>query len=73
MKAILEFNLPDDKEEYEMTVSAMKYFTVIWEMKQELRKKIKYSELSEAEYEAYEKIQEFFVELLNTSDIGSQF
>ena len=43
MKAILEFNLPEDDHEFEMATSGSKFHSVLWDMDQYLRSKIKYA------------------------------
>jgi acyl carrier protein len=73
MKATLEFNLPEDQNDYDLYKDAFEFFKVIWELNQELRKKIKYEELSEEEYNVYEKINEFVAELINEYGIGKHF
>jgi hypothetical protein len=70
MKATLEFNLPDDKEDYEMMINASKYYLALWNMKQELRSKLKYAELSEQEYEIYEKVRDKYNEILDDNGIN---
>ena len=42
MKAILEFNLPEDKEAFEIASKAMDWSLVVWEIEQQLRRKLKY-------------------------------
>lgn len=55
MKAILEFNLPDDREEYELANNASKWYSICWDIKQEIRKNLKYNDkLSEAEFNVYQ-------------------
>jgi hypothetical protein len=73
MKATLEFNLPDDKEDYEMTVNASKYYLALWGIKQELRKQLKYAEISEKEYEIYEKVSDKFHSILEDNGINGDF
>lgn len=73
MKATLEFNLPEDQAEYDMVINASKFFNIIWEMKKELRSKVKYAELSGEQYKAYESMQDFFNELIHSEDVGNQF
>ena len=73
MKATLEFSLPDDQAEYDMVINASKFYNIIWDMKQELRSKVKHSELSEEQYKAYDSMQEFFNNLIYQEDVGSQF
>lgn len=44
MKATLEFNLPEEREEYELTLQASKMSQLIWSFEQEfLRANLKYS------------------------------
>jgi predicted nucleotidyltransferase len=43
MKAILEFNLPEDQEEYDLYNKAYIMHNLIWEMKQWLRGETKYA------------------------------
>jgi hypothetical protein len=66
MKAILEFNLPEDQTEYQMVNDASKIFSVIWDMNQWLRKKTKYcaDNTNEDTYEAFEECREKLNELL---------
>jgi hypothetical protein len=43
MKAILEFDLPENSHEFEMATNGYKFHSVLWEMDQYLRGKIKYA------------------------------
>jgi hypothetical protein len=42
MKAVLEFNLPEDQYEYDTANNASKYRSVLWDLDQYLRNKVKY-------------------------------
>ena len=42
MKAILEFNLPEDKEEFDAASKGMDWAIIAWDMDQLLRNKLKY-------------------------------
>ncbi len=66
MKAILEFNLPEDQTEYQMVNDASKMFNVIWDMKQWLRSQTKYApdSMSDDTYKAFEECREKLNELL---------
>ena len=61
MKAILEFDLQDedDRIEHQMMLKSKDMTIALWDMSQELRKKVKYApdDLSEDTYKAYEEIQ----------------
>ncbi len=43
MKAILEFNLPDDQDDFQDAVNGQKWKLMVWEFDQDLRSKIKYA------------------------------
>jgi len=73
MKAILEFDLQDedDRIEHQMMLKSKDMTIALWDMSQELRKKVKYApdDLSEDTYKAYEEIQEIFYDILNQHNI----
>ena len=47
MKAILEFELPKDKEHFDAASKGMDWALVVWDMDQIMHKKVKYEELSD--------------------------
>jgi hypothetical protein len=44
MKAILEFNLPEENQEFELHTKASKMYCTLWELDQWLRGEIKYKD-----------------------------
>ncbi len=72
MKAILEFNLPDDQDEYELANKGAKMYSVLWELDQSLRAKTKYApdDLPEDKYDAYQEIREELRELMSESGVS---
>ena len=44
MKAILEFNLPEDKEQFDVAAKAMDWAILVWDIDQFIRNKIKYEQ-----------------------------
>ena len=44
MKAIIEFSLPEDNQEFELHTKAIKMFSTLWELDQWLRGEIKYKD-----------------------------
>ena len=64
MKAILEFNLPEDREAFEVASKAMDWSLVVWDMEQHLRKKLKYDNDYETPNQALEHMRETLNELL---------
>lgn len=67
MKAIFQFNLPEDAQEYETTLNADKYHSIIWDFKQYLRNRTKYNtdDLTQEQYELLEDIRQQFHELIS--------
>ena len=58
MKAILEFNLPEDKVDFDLALQGSDWKHVCWQMDQYLRKRVKYDEgLTEEQLEAYEDMR----------------
>ena len=41
-KAILEFTLPEDQDDFDHAINGGKYYTVLWELDQYFRNKVKY-------------------------------
>ena len=71
MKAILEFELPDDQEEYEYAVNAPKMYNALWQIKQLLRSKLKYNpdELTDVELKQWEFMQDEFHCILDNKNL----
>ena len=61
MKAILEFNLPEDKENFEFATNGFNYYMALSEMDQWLRSEYKYNDKEEM-YAVREKLNYFISE-----------
>lgn len=70
MKAKLEFNLPDDQNEFDMAVQGGNMYAALWDISQELRTLWKYEELSEEEWKMVERIRDKFYEILGDHQIS---
>jgi 23S rRNA A2030 N6-methylase RlmJ len=72
MKATLEFNLPDDQQEYDLANSGLAFWNVLWELDQELRAKTKYAadDLPQEKYYAYQEIRDLLHELMNDNNVS---
>ncbi len=71
MKAILEFNMEDDKHDFELAVNASKWYILAWEFDQYLRTRMKYEEnISEDEYKAVEAAREKLRDLMYESSLN---
>ena len=62
-KAILEFNLPEEREEHELALNAHQYMRIIEEMDDFLREKIKYEQLPPYDEKIYRDIRNKLWEL----------
>ena len=64
MKAILEFNLPEDKEEFDAASKGMDWAIVAWDVDQLLRDKLKYGDLLPNTRAELEEIRDTLNEML---------
>ena len=71
MKAIIEFELPEDQEEYEMANNASKMYTALWDIKQLFRSTLKYNPmgLNSKELEQWEAMRSDFFDILDSNDL----
>jgi hypothetical protein len=70
MKAILEFDLPEDQSEFDLANKGSKYHFVLWKMDQWYRSKIKYDDtLSDEQYKIYEDSREQLREFMNHAEV----
>jgi hypothetical protein len=64
MKAILEFQLPEDNQEFELHTKALKMYSTLWDFDIWLRTEIKYNN-----QEHYEPVRDKLRELMNDNRI----
>ena len=71
MKAIIEFELPEDQEEYQMANNASKMYLALWDIKQLLRSKLKYNPdgLNDEQLEQWEAMRGDFFDILENNDL----
>lgn len=71
MKAILEFNLPDDQEDFDMAASAGRMHVAIFKFDQFLRSKIKYDEsLTQEAHDAYQDARDHLYQTFNEYNLS---
>ena len=61
MKATLEFNLPEDRDDFNYATNGFNYYMALVEMDQWLRAEYKYND-KEDMYEVREKLREIILE-----------
>ncbi len=70
MKAVLEFNLPEDQPEFNTAIKGGDWKHVCWQMDQYLRKEIKYNDsLSEEQLRVYEGVREELYGFMNENNV----
>lgn len=70
MKAILEFDLPEDQLDFEHATKAADYHFCLKKFDEYLRKEIKYnSDLNEIEKNTFDSIREKFNQLLTNNNV----
>jgi hypothetical protein len=57
MRATLEFNLPDEESDFRRAVEASKWYFVLMELFQHVRKRLKYEQLDEQTIAALEDVR----------------
>ena len=65
MKATLEFNLPEDREEHLMAVKSLELHLSLWDIDQYLRERMKYGNLKQDKYEVYEEVRNQLYEIMD--------
>ncbi len=71
MKAIIEFELPEDQEEYQMANNASKMYMALWDIRQLFRSKLKYNSdgLNDEQLEQWEAMRGDFFDILDNNDL----
>jgi len=72
MKAILEFELPEDEQEYEMANNASKMYMALWDIRQLFRSKLKYNSdgLNDEQLEQWEEMRGNFFDILDNNNLN---
>lgn len=63
-KGILEFSLPEEREEFDLALKAPDLYSTLWDFSEILRQKMKYDNLPEPEYRIVRGIREILFSLL---------
>lgn len=64
-KVILEFSLPEEQAEYDLAYNGARLNVVIEDLDNYLRNRLKYDELTEEQYQTYERVRAKLTELRN--------
>jgi hypothetical protein len=69
MKAVLEFDLPEDQDDFQSAINGNNYKSAIWDFDQLLRSEMKYKELSDETYQAYKWCREELRKILEQDNL----
>lgn len=70
MKSILEFNLPEESQEFRTAINGWKYKSVLIEINEHLRSKIKWEEMSDEVMTALINVREDIYQRLSEHNIS---
>lgn len=70
MIAAFKFNLPEEREEFDIYYNALNYHCAIHDIKEYFKNKLDSADLAPKDYEVYEEIYEDIKELLEYSDLA---
>lgn len=70
MRAVLEFQLPEEQEEFERAARANVYHWALIDLSSFLRSQVKYADLPKEQMAVYEAIRAEFYQVLNNHNIG---
>ena len=73
MKAILEFNLPEDQDDFELAIKGGKWYSVVWDMDQWLRQQNKYMPdhlFNKDKDDAYFEVRQKLSEIMNEAGVN---
>ena len=67
MKAILEFELPENEVDFNLALDGSKWAYVVWQLDQHLRSQVKHPHegMSDDTYKAFDETRDKLYELLN--------
>jgi hypothetical protein len=69
MNGILEFNLPEENDDFQASLNGPNYKGAIWDFDQLLRSEMKYKELSDETYQAYKWCREQLRKILEQDNL----
>lgn len=70
MKAILEFNLPEDRDAHTLSINASKYFCCLFELDQEMRNCLKYGHSYKDVEELAQYVRDYISEEVNLDEVS---
>lgn len=72
-KITLEFNIPEEQEEADITLAAQKMYSVIWDTLQEMRSQLEHHDNDEDWAEGVEWVKALILQKLEKEEITNLF
>ena len=69
MKAVLEFDLPEENTDFQAAINGHNYKSAIWDFDQLLRSEMKYKELSDDSYKSLKWCREELRKILEQDNL----
>jgi len=69
MKATLTFNLPDDQHEFDLAVHGSDFYSILFDLNNEMRSICKYEEHSDEVYDIVERLRNMLLQGTNRTGI----
>ena len=69
MKAMLRFDLPEEELEHQTALDGWKWRTVVEELDNHLRNKLKYEDLTEEDDEIYQSVRDELHSIMNNQNV----
>ena len=69
MKAILEFQIPDEEQEFKEAVNGGTFKYILWKIDQDLRGKLKHGNTTECESKCYQEVRDEIRTLLQSHNL----
>ena len=73
MKATLEFDLPAEEAQMEQALHAGRMQSIIWDITQKVRHKLKYEDLGPQESQIWEEVRTMVWEVIEEHELGDFF
>lgn len=70
MRAVLEFQLPEEQDEFERAARATAHYLALIDLSSFLRSMCKYTDLSDEQSQAYEAVRAEFYAIINAHRLG---
>jgi len=69
-QAMIAFKLPEENSEYQINIMAQDMYSALCDIQRHLRNKMKYSELTDEQFQIYDNMQKEFFQCLDEHKVS---